>query len=168
MRNEGGVQEKFDILPSAIEEAYLRTYPEERRAHAYLEFCREGDVDALMHLIKDEELNKDFEADQKIDLLRYMGIFEGIDGSGLHTAIRYGQQEVAWLMLVLGSRLDWSEFPSVVLQAMDGLGLSKDDRNAATDIRSLKDSEGKTAAQLAQDVGGVWVDWTKNGRLFPY
>jgi hypothetical protein len=143
----------------------LRTYPEERLGHAFLEFCREGDIDALVHLIKDAELNDAEEESGKVDVLRYQGTFEGIEGSGLHVAIRYNQEEVVWLMLVLGSSLDWSQFPPQVLQAMELLNLSKDDRKVGIDLRSLKDSEGRTAAALAQEMAGVWSSWCESGRL---
>ena len=163
VRNEGGVQTGYDILPTATEEAYLRAYPEERKAHAFLEFCREGDVDAIVHMIKDEEDDAEQDEDQ-VDLLRYCGTFEGIEGSGLHVAIRYNRFEVAWLMLILGSSLEWSAFPPEVLKALDGI-LSKEDRRASPDIRSLKDGEGRTPAALARDVGGVWLGWLENNRL---
>ena len=148
-----------------MEEAYLRTYPEERLGHAFLEFCREGDIDALVHLIKDGELNDAEEVDDKVGVLQYQGTFEGIEGSGLHVAIRYNQEEVAWLMLVLGSSLDWSEFPPQVLQMMESLNLSKDDRKVGVDLRSLNDSKGRTAAALGQEMGGVWSRWCESGRL---
>jgi hypothetical protein len=168
VRNEGGVQEKFDILPSATDEAYLRTYPEERRGHAYLDFCRMGDIDALIHLIQDGSAEEDSEGSERsLDLLRYTGSFEGIEGSGLHVAIRNNQQDVAWLMLVLGSSLDWTQFPPIVLHATESMGLSKDDRSAQPDVRTLKDNEGKTAAVVAKEAGGVWSDWIKSGRLDP-
>ncbi|RMD43358.1 hypothetical protein DV735_g1751, partial [Chaetothyriales sp. CBS 134920] len=151
VRNEGGVQEHFDILPSATEEAYLRTHPEEREGHAFLSFCRDGDVDAIVHMIK--------------DLLRYSGTFEGIDGSGLHVAIRYDREEVAWLLLVLASSLSWSEFPPIVLQAMNNLKLTKEDRQPGPDIRTIKDGSGRTAKALAEEVGGIWQQWITAGRL---
>ena len=167
VRNEGGVQEDFDILPSATEEAYLRAYPEERIGHALLEFCREGDVDAIAHLIRDAELNDAEANEEKIDLLRYQGTFEGIEGSGLHVAIRYNQGKVAWLMLALGSSLDWAQFPPEVLQGMKELNLREEDRKAGIDLRSLQDGEGRTAAALAQELGGVWSEWCSSGRLLP-
>jgi hypothetical protein len=148
-----------------MEEAYLRTYPEERLGHAFLEFCREGDIDALVHLIKDVELNDAEDENDKVGVLQYQGTFEGIEGSGLHVAIRYNREEVAWLMLVLGSSLDWSEFPPQVLQMMESLNLSKDDRKVGVDLRSLKDSKGRTAAALGQEMGGVWSSWCESGRL---
>ncbi|EXJ95537.1 hypothetical protein A1O1_00659 [Capronia coronata CBS 617.96] len=172
LRNEGGVQEGYDILPAATEEAYLRAYPEERKGHAFLEFCREGDIDAIIHMIKDEGEDEDEEEQEQeqgghSDVLRYRGTFEGIEGSGLHVAIRYQQQEVAWLLLALGSQLDWDKFPAVVLQAMQGLGLSKEDRNGEPDIRTLQDNDGRTPAALAKELGGVWADWLREGRFDP-
>jgi hypothetical protein len=160
------VQTDYDILPTATEEAYLRAYPEERKGHAYLQFCREGDIDAIIHMIKDVD-EEDEDDDDESDVLGYSGTFEGIEGSGLHVAIRYQQQEVAWLLLALGSQLEWSKFPDVVLQAMQGLGLRKEDRKAQSEIRSLKDSSGRTPADLAKEVGGLWIEWLNKGRLMP-
>lgn len=163
VRNEGGTQIDFDILPTATEEAYLRAYPEERKAHAFLEFCREGDMDAILHMIKDDEEN-DAEEEDALDLLRYCGTFEGIEGSGLHVAIRYNRVEVAWLMLILGSSMEWSAFPAEVLKEMDGV-LRKEDRKPFPDVRTLQDAAGRTPALLAQEVGGVWLEWVQSGRL---
>ena len=165
VHNEGGLREKFDILPSATDEAYLRTYPEERKGHAFLDFCRIGDVDALIHLVQDDEIEEDDTLSVGLDVLRYTGSFEGIEGSGLHVAIQNNQQEVAWLLLVLGSSLAWSEIPTSVLNAMQTMNVSKEDRSAKPDIRTLKDSEGRTAASLAKEVGGIWLDWRATGRL---
>lgn len=167
MRNEGGIQRDFDILPSATEEAYLKTYPEERIGHAYLEFCREGDLDAIVHLLRDADEDDADEESEKLDILRYQGTFEGIEGSGLHVAIRYNQVEVAWLLLILGSSLDWAQFPPAVIQAMEDFGVEKGDRKDNTDIRTLKDSEGSTASALAKDIGGPWDEWVRSGRLTP-
>ena len=162
------MQEKYDILPAATEEAYLRAYPEERKGHAYLEFCREGDIDAIVHMMRDAEEDSEEEEEEEIaDILRYRGTFEGIDGSGLHVAIRQNQQEVAWLLLALGSQLEWSRFPSIVLQAMQGVGLRKEDRSGEPDIRTLVDSEGRTPEALAKQLGGVWEEWLKENRLSP-
>ncbi|KIX06100.1 uncharacterized protein Z518_04074 [Rhinocladiella mackenziei CBS 650.93] len=164
LRNEGGIQEGYNILPAACEEAYLRAYPEERKGRAYMEFCREGDIDAVILMIKDVD---EEEQGEHADILRYKGTFEGIEGSGLHVAIRYGQQEVAWLLLALGSQLEWDKFPAPVLQAIQSLGLQKEDRNCDPDIRTLVDSEGRTPAALARELGGVWTEWLSRGRLAP-
>jgi len=163
VRNEGGVQHDFDILPLASEEAYLKTYPEERKGRALLEFCKEGDVDAIVHLLRDD--SDVSEGDVDLDVLRYQGSFKDVEGSGLHVAITYNQVEVAWLLLIVGSQLDWSAFPGYILQAASSLGVGKEDRRAGPDIRSLKNEAGQTAADVAQAAGGVWDDWNKSGRL---
>jgi len=119
-------------------------------------------------MVKDvEEEEDDDEDDEYSDLLGYTGTFEGIQGSGLHVAIRYNQQEAAWLLLALGSQLEWSKFPGVVLQAMEELGLSQEDRKTQSDIRNTKDSSDRTAADLAKEVGGLWIEWLNEGRLSP-
>ena len=113
------------------------------------------------------EEDEEEEEDEHVEILKYTGTFEGIEGSGLHVAIRYGREEVAWLLLALASSLDWSMFPPVVLQAMEGLGLSKDDRQPGVDIRAIRDVSGRTPKALAQEVGGTWDEWVTSGRLNP-
>lgn len=165
MRNEGGTEKDFDILPAATEEAYLRAYPEERRGHAFLQFCREGDLDAILALIRDDNTDDaDVEEDDQ-DILRYTGTFEGLGGSGLHVAVRYQREEVAWLLLALASDLAWASFPPIVLQAMDSLGVSKADRRATPDIRTLTDEQGRTAAAVAKEIGKPWTQWLEDGRF---
>ena len=166
VRNEGGIQKDFDILPLAQEEAYLRAYPEERRGHAFLEFCKEGDVDAIVHLIKDPTGEEDEEdGGEEIDVLRYTGSNGAVDGSALHVAIANNQSDVAWLLLFLASSLDPSAFPPHVIAGAKALGLEPGDRTPQPDIRSLKNSEGLTATQLAEKVGGQWAEWTASGIL---
>lgn len=105
--------------------------------------------------------------DENTDVLRYQGTFEGIEGSALHVAIRYKREEVAWLLLALASPLDWSQFPAPVLQAMESFGLTKDDRKALPDIRTLHDDKGRAPIDLAQELGGVWSSWVASGHLAP-
>lgn len=104
---------------------------------------------------------------EKIDILRYQGTFEGIDGSALHVAIRHKQEEVAWLMLALASNLDWSKFPKAVLDAMQSLGLSKEDRRPSPDIRTLNDNNGRTPLDLAKETGAPWAHWVSDGLFTP-
>jgi hypothetical protein len=68
-------------------------------------------------------------------------------------------------MLVLGSSLDWAQFPPEVLQGVKEVNLSREDRKASIDVRSLKDSDGRTAAALAREMGGIWSSWCDSGRL---
>lgn len=115
----------------------------------------------------DELEQEEEEEGDDTDVLGYSGTFEGVEGSGLHVAIRYQQQEVAWLLLALGSQLEWSKFPNVVFQGMQGLGLQKEDRKTQSEIRNIKDSSSRTPADLAKELGGVWVEWLTEGRLNP-
>lgn len=166
VRNEGGEERNFDILPAATEEAYLRTYPEERKGHAYLQFVREGDIDAIVHLIKDDQ-EADAEDEDGFDVMTYSGATEELNGCGLHVAVQYGQEQVAWLLLALASTLEWSKFPPGALQAMEGLGLSKEDRLEPGDIRTQVDLAGRTPKALAEELGGRWTSWVENGLLDP-
>ena len=105
--------------------------------------------------------------DEEGDVLRYTGTFEGIEGSGLHVAARYGREDIAWLLLAMASTLEWDKFPKQVLQAMQSLGLTKEDRKATPDIRSLTDEKGRSPKDVAQEMGGLWLSWIADGRLTP-
>ena len=122
-------------------------------------------------MIKDEQDSEEnHEADEPqtgSDILRYQGTFEGIEGSALHIAIRYGREDVAWLLLALASTLEWSKFPPPVLQAMEGFDLRPQDRVSGADIRTLKDSEGRTPNALAQQLGAEWRSWVEASRFLP-
>lgn len=170
LNNEGGLQQGLDILPLLTEEIYLKAYPEERRCQAFLEFCRQGDIEAIVDLLDDEQ-DEDDEGpssneatDSKIDVLRYQDQM-GSMNSGLHTAILNGRVEVAWLLLFLASNLQAQLFPSEVFEAAVRLEVTREDQSEKVDIRALKDTEGLTAAQRAQEMGAVWEEWVDSGRL---
>ena len=172
LKNEGGLQERLDILPILTEESYLKAYPVERKARAFLEFCGEGDIEAIVDLLNDGD---DGEEDQgtsvsntghSTDILRYQDQI-GSMGSGLHMAIQNQRMEVVWLLLLLASTLQRGEFPSAALQAAQNLGIQREDQNGKADIRSLKDSQGMTAEQRAASIGGIWTEWIRSGRLKP-
>ena len=158
LHNEGGVQESLDILPLLTEESYLQAYPEERRSRAFLEFCREGDVEAIWDLLLDgddgigevEVTTDDVKDPIPADILRYQDPL-GSMYSGLHIAVIYEQVKVIWLLLLLASRLDMRSFPADVAQAahQTSPGRVAEFRNMVVDIRSLKDANGMTAAQHA-------------------
>ncbi len=125
-------------------------------------------------MVKDLNDSDEFDDEDEVEegedtpeLLRYSGTFEGIEGTGLHVAIRYGREEVAWLLLILASSLDWSKYPPLVLQAMESLGLNKEDRQPGVDIRTIKDPSGRTPKAVAQELGGVWDSWISAGRFDP-
>ena len=172
LKNEGGLQERLDILPILTEESYLKAYPEERRCRAFLEFCGEGDVEAIVDLLNDgddveeDEETSGQEAGPSIDVLRYQNSI-GSMGSGLHVAVQNQRAEVAWLLLLLASNLKLDQFPAAVLQAAQSLGIRREDQSGKADIRSLNDSQGMTAEQRAAGVGGLWTEWLQSGRLRP-
>ena len=171
LKNEGGLQQGIDIFPVLTEESYLKAYPEERRGRAFLEFCSTGDVPAMFDLLygEDEEAEEngiDIEATPltRDIILRYQDHL-GNMSSGLHLAIGKGQTDVAWLLLLLASNLDSSQFPASVLAAAGEFGIAREDQTGKVDIRRLKDSEGATAEDRARNQGGSWVEWVEQGIL---
>lgn len=118
---------------------------------------------------EDEEMTDENEqggADVGIDaLLRYQDPI-GEMQSGLHAAVQAQSREVAWLLLLLASNLPLLEFPPEVFQEAEALGIMRGLTEDKTDIRSMKDANGKTAEDVAKEVGGVWATgWIGNGRL---
>lgn len=185
LHNEGGLQEGLDILPLLTEEAYLRAYPEDRICRAFLEFCREGDVSDIVHLLKtceqdDDEDGQDSDDDDDDaddhgydaptikrpadEILRYQDPIGDMQ-SGLHAAVAGGSREVAWLLLLLASNLPELEIPAIVYQEAASLGIMRPDQSGKVDIRTLLDAQGRTAEQLAAEIGGVWNGWLGTGRL---
>lgn len=176
LHNEGGVQTDVDIYDTLREESYLKAYPEETRARAFLEFCREGDVEAIVELLRNEEEDSDDDDDTEdtsmgdgdqepdVDILRYQDSLNG-NVSGLHCAVQGGSQDVAWLLLYMASQLPLEEFPEVLRGQAQGVGLVRESLRDEVDIRGLKDAEGRTAEDLARQEGGVWQSWLGTGRL---
>jgi hypothetical protein len=166
--NEGGIQERLDILPVLSEELYLKAYPDDRKPRAFLEFCREGDIEAIVDLLKatdedDEDENEDMDEDMDegsespIDaatVLRYQDPI-GEMQSALHLAVISSKASVVWLLLLLASNLEPQHFPAEVKTAAEQLGISREDQNGKVDIRTLKDGDGKIAAQYVQDSLGI-------------
>ena len=170
LKNEGGLQERLDILPLLTEEMYLKAYPEERRCQAFLEFCGEGDIEAIVDILNDDgEVNEDggeMPEGKRVDVLRYQDQIRTMN-SGLHVAIQNMRTDVAWLLLLLASKLDVSKVPTKVLDAAKNLDLDRDDQTGKVDIRDLRDSEGMTANQRASMLGGIWQEWVASGMLEP-
>lgn len=179
MNNEGGLQHQIDIFPILQEESYLRTYPEERKSRAFLEFCREGDHKAIVDLLQsgdddDEDSDEDMEIDETpasgpskspAEILRYQDPLNNMQ-SGLHAAAANGHREVAWLLLLLASQLPQLEFPPLIFQEAAAMGIMREEQDGLVDIRSLKDGMGRSAEEVAVQEGGVvWNGWVGNGRL---
>ncbi|MCJ1386455.1 hypothetical protein MMC17_009581 [Xylographa soralifera] len=156
LHNEGGLQEGLDILPLLVEESYLRAYPEERKARAFLEFCREGDVQAVFELLdddggEDEDDGAEILVPMEIaDILQYQDPLGSLY-SGLHIAVTSEKVEVIWLLLLIASGLEMHRFPPQVLQAAEQLGADRlfGVHGELLDIRTLRDADGQTAAMLA-------------------
>ena len=180
LRNEGGFQPDLDILSLLIEEAYLKAYPDERRCRAFLQFCADGDVEAIVDLLRDDGSDdSDPHHDDEMaletepvgedcrnaaEVLRYQDALGNME-SGLHIAVKNEQVEVAWLLLWLASRLLTSEFPGPVIQSAQNARLPRGEQNGTADIRSLKDSDELSAEDYAMQIGGVWNEWVDSGRL---
>ncbi|KAL8692220.1 MAG: hypothetical protein Q9218_002720 [Villophora microphyllina] len=166
--NEGGLQESLDILPILKEESYLKAFPEERRCRAFLEFCGEGDVGAILDLINDrDDEDSDEQGNTKsIDVLRYQDPM-GSMSTGLHAAITSGHDEVVWLLLLLASTLEPERFPADVVQAAETLKVTRENQTGKVDIRLLEDSNSQTAEGLARELGGKWGTWVNAGWLKP-
>ncbi|KAF1985384.1 hypothetical protein K402DRAFT_413253 [Aulographum hederae CBS 113979] len=162
LNNEGGLQENLDILPLLTEENYLKANPGHRKCRAFLEFCREGNVEAIIGLLQDEDPDDGDVPD--VDVLRYQDPLGDMQ-SGLHAAVMAGSREVAWLLLLLASELNLLEFPPEVFQEAEALGVMREDQTGKVDIRSLRDAQGKSAEELAAEVRGVWIGWPGSGRL---
>ncbi|KAF2759968.1 hypothetical protein EJ05DRAFT_474996 [Pseudovirgaria hyperparasitica] len=180
LSNEGGVQENLDILPLLMEEAYLKAYPEETKARAFLEFCRAGDLTAIVEMIQDsaESEGDDEEMDEgegegegqhgsTVDWLRYQDPIGDMQ-SGLHAAVAAGSREVVWLLLLMASTLDLQAFPPQVFQEAEVLGIMRptdSEMEGKVDIRTLRDASGRSAEDVARENGGLWAEWIGNGRL---
>ncbi len=177
LKNEGGLQNDLNILPLLTEECYLKTFPEERKSQAFLEFCGEGDIEAIVDLLNDEDYGEEKDQNgragesiveddtlRRTDTLRYQDQIRSL-GSGLHIAVQNQKVEAAWFLLLLASTLDISQFPKQVIRAAEQLGARREDQTGKDDIRTLQDAEGMTAAQRAAAIGGVWDEWVRSGRL---
>lgn len=144
--------EDLNILPLLFEECYLKANPSERKSRAFLEFCQEGDLEAAVDLLKanDEEFDDGEDgSNQTTELLLYQDPIGGMQ-SALHIAVKENNLELVWLLLFLASTLDLQWFPSEVYEAAMRSGVFRE-ANLRMDIRSLRDSEGRTAADIATE-----------------
>ncbi|MCJ1352711.1 MAG: hypothetical protein MMC33_002695 [Icmadophila ericetorum] len=165
LHNEGGLQENLDILPLLTEESYLKAYPEERKARAFLEFCREGDVDAIVDLLKAVEDDSEEEEEgpqmSPSDILRYQDPTGSLH-SGLHIAVMSGQVGVIWLLLWITSSLEVYKFPIELFRAAEEHAMGREDLGPnKMDIRALTDASGVMAVHYADPhtLAGFNVDY---------
>lgn len=160
--NEGGLQDGLDILPAITEEAYLESNPEARPARALHLMASEGDVAGIVELLRHA-------SDQLTDiglLLRYQDPLSSMK-SALHLAVENDQDEVFWLLLWLSSTLPNAAFPDPARQAAEAMAITRHNVAPNTDIRSLRDSNGRTAGDLAGQLSGSWSALREAGVLTP-
>ena len=162
LNNEGGLQEGLDIMPLLVEASYLKTYPEERRGRAFVEFAGEGDVMSMIDMLKEDA--EDGGEEDAIDLLRYQDPLGGMS-SALHAAVSNNNVMVAWLLLWLASSLDTAQFPQEIIAQAQELEMPREAMVGKPDIRSLQDSSGMTARQRAATMGESWREWLNHGWL---
>ncbi|KAL1852405.1 hypothetical protein VTK73DRAFT_9227 [Phialemonium thermophilum] len=165
--NEGGTEDGLDILPTVTEEAYLAAHPAARPARAMHVMCAEGDSAGIVELLRDVDENAEAE-EGGVDagsLLRYQDPLNGMR-SGLHVAVENGQEGVMWLFLWLGSTLPTSSFPAAALQTAQSIGLQRGVVGPGReDVRLLRDSQGRTAADIGSQLGGQWRRFWESGLL---
>ncbi|KAM5352154.1 hypothetical protein ACJ41O_004877 [Fusarium nematophilum] len=158
--NEGGVQENLDILPAITEEAYLEKHPHARPARALQVMCTEGDIGGIVELLHDaSEENLDMAS-----LIRYQDPLADMK-SGLHLAIENSQEETVWLLLWLCSTVPDTSFPGTARSVAQALGVGRLSVSAEGDIRGLRDSHGRTAGDVAQQIQVPWVSMFEAGLL---
>lgn len=167
LNNEGGLQEGLDIMPLLVEASYLKAYPEERKGRAFVEIAGEGDAMSMLDMLieHDDDIERDGQP-TSVDVLRYQDPLGGMN-SALHAAVVNGNEGVVWLLLWLASSLDSSAFPADVVQPAIEMGILRGHMANQDDIRCLTNSEGKTAAKLAEEDGGLWARWVDAGWLNP-
>jgi hypothetical protein len=164
LNNEGGLQENLDIFPLLKEESYLKAYPEERKARAFLEFCRSGDLQAVIEMIQSSKEDEGEDMGPSMDeIFRYQDPI-GDRQSGLHAAVAAGSREIAWLLLLLASELELTEFPPEAFQEVKSMGIMREEKRGLVDIRTLRDDEGRTAEDVARGLN-MWNGWIGNARL---
>ncbi|UNI15602.1 hypothetical protein JDV02_002122 [Purpureocillium takamizusanense] len=160
--NEGGVQENLDILPSLTEEAYIQNNPEARPARALHVMCAEGDVAGIVELLRDVH----DEVSDVGSLVRYQDPLAEMK-TGLHLAVSNRQEEAVWLLLWLSSPMPSQSFPPPARQVAESMGLGRLNVQPDADIRALRDAQGRTAEDVAQDDPETWRILLEAGALSP-
>ncbi|PHH63089.1 hypothetical protein CDD81_6334 [Ophiocordyceps australis] len=158
--NEGCHDENVDLLPSIKEEAYLQKNPEARPARALHVMCTEGDVQGMIEMLHDLD-------GQETDIGSILSYQDPLSNmkSGLHLALENGRQDVAWILLWMGSAADVNRFPVNVRQTAELMGLGRLDVHPRKDLRELKDGQGRLAQDVARQNPEVWTALLETGVL---
>jgi len=170
LNNEGGLQKGLDIMPLLVEASYLKAYPEERKGRAFVEFAAEGDAISMLDMLVEHDSDDEVDGQQQTrtntEVLRYQDPLGGMN-SALHAAVVNNNKVVAWLLLWLASGLDDSVFPADIVETAREMDTARGNLMGQTDIRSLINNDGRTAAQLAEEKGELWAHWVDAGWLEP-
>lgn len=155
--NEGGVQEKLDILPSITEEAYVQTNPDSRPARALHVMCSEGDVGGIIELLQGQ-------VSDAASLVRYQDPLADMK-SALHLAVENKHEDVVWLLLWLSSTMPNESFPGPARDVAESMGLGRPIVQSNDDVRGLRDGRGRTAEHIAQEKPELWSAILQAGTL---
>ncbi|ODA84334.1 hypothetical protein RJ55_02854 [Drechmeria coniospora] len=158
--NEGGVQDRLDILPSITEEAYVQNNPEVRPARAFHLMCSEGDVTGMIELLYDVQ----GDIGDAGPLVLYQDPLAEMR-SALHLAVENKQSEAIWLLLWLASTVPLDSFPPSARQSAETVGIRRLAVESGVDIRALRDAHGRSAENLAHQNAGFWRQLLDTGVL---
>ena len=117
--------------------------------------CAEGDVAGIVELLQAIEEDSDEGDMSPAEVLRYQDPLDGMK-TGLHVAVEKSQQEAVWALLWLASEVPTSAFPEEVTRDAQSMGSSRQ-TTQGPDIRGLRTSSGKSAADVAETMGGTWA-----------
>ena len=153
--NEGGRQTEMDILPVLTEENLLRAYPETRRSRVFLDYSRASNAWEIVDMIKEADGSDSEDADGVKQLpvsqmLRYQDPLDKMH-SALHIHIMHKDAQAALWLLFKASPIPLSSIPPEILAEFESVGEVRDPQEGLVDIRSLKDVNGRTAADYARD-----------------
>ncbi|KAI9848435.1 MAG: hypothetical protein M1837_000230 [Sclerophora amabilis] len=149
---------KFFVPCAMREDAYLREHPKAHRAHAFLGLCETGDIEAITDLLSAHPSEEEDLEGPEVEVLRYQDPLRCMR-SALHIAILAHQYTVAWLLLYFASSLEEYRLPSEVLLEASRLQVARDNGAEKVDIRALRDTDGRTAIDVAKEIGGAWDAW---------
>ncbi|KAL2887931.1 Zinc finger, RING/FYVE/PHD-type [Ceratocystis lukuohia] len=149
--NEGGLDPALDLGPLLAEEAFFSINPLARRAKALHLMAIEGDVAGLLDMVRDLSSDESF-ATQMGPLLRFQDPLNG-GRSALHLAVENSNEDVSWMLLWVASALGVETFPQFLVSIAHELGLGRlEITSQQEDIRSLRDSTGRTPEDIAREI----------------
>ncbi|PHH51678.1 hypothetical protein CFIMG_004708RA [Ceratocystis fimbriata CBS 114723] len=149
--NEGGLDPALDLGPLLAEEAFFSINPLARRAKALHLMAIEGDVAGLLDMVRDLSSDESF-ATQMGPLLRFQDPLNG-GRSALHLAVGNSNEDVSWMLLWVASALGVETFPQFLVSIAHELGLGRlEITSQQEDIRSLRDSTGRTPEDIAREI----------------